>query len=302
MALVYWTADGAGKVGGVPGAMFRWIRTQGSADLIVYGGDVYNNGRPKEFAAFLEQVDHNLTNLCEVAGNHDWNSRSDSPQTGEIPSGYETFWNRFPPPASRQPIDAAKRGGARYEHFIDISGWRLIFLDTGPCKGNPWPMGDPGRVAWLKETIAGGPGRRQVVFAHHSRVSTGKHGNNPNVDTLWRTLFEPVSGAPLVALTVAGHDHNVSLYGPRSKDRPEQESVEFSRGIHVLVNGAGGQGHDAAFVGTPPDLFFDDDHFCITRLRLTEEAAVVDILSFGTNDPPTKTTPDVLKSLVIRPS
>lgn len=278
--------------------MFRWLRAEGAADLIIYGGDVYNSGKPKEFETFLEQVDHNVTNLCEVAGNHDWKSRSHSTQTGEIPSGYEGFWSRFPPPASRQPIDATKRGGARYEHFIDIGGWRLICLDTGPCKEDPWPMGDNGRLTWLQQTIASGPGRRQIVFCHHSRLSSGKHGNNPNVDGLWRALFD-ATGTPLVALTVAGHDHNVSLYGPRPQVKPEAGSVDFSRGVHLLVNGAGGEGHDLGFLGSKPDLFFDADHFCMTRIRLADASAVVEVLGFGSDDPPSKVTPELMMTLQI---
>ena len=31
----------------------RWIRTQNNADLIVYGGDVYDSGTPEEFQAML---------------------------------------------------------------------------------------------------------------------------------------------------------------------------------------------------------------------------------------------------------
>jgi hypothetical protein len=207
----------------------------------------------------------------------------------------------FAPPASRQPIDATKRGGARYEHFHDIGGWRLIFLDTGRCADDPWPMGDPARAEWLRAAIAGGPGRSQIVFAHHSRLSRGKHGDNPEVDELWRTLFD-AGGTPLVALTVAGHDHNVSIYGPRPRLTPEAGSVDFGGGVHVMVNGAGGHGHDAGFRGTRPDVFFDDDRYCLTRLTLNGAgSADVVVLSFGGNDPPTETQPAVLATLPLRP-
>ncbi len=301
MPIIYWTADGAGKVGDVPQALFTWMRANGSPELIVYGGDVYNRGKPKEFAKFFVQVGGDVSDLCETAGNHDWKITSESPATGEIPIGYEQFWSQFPPPASQQPIDQSKRGGARYEHFHDLAGWRLIFLDTGPCEDNPWPMSDNQRIEWLKRTIRSGAGRNQIVFAHHSRLSFGKHGDNPTIDQLWRSLFDPVTSKPLVAFTLAGHDHNVSVYGPRPLENPESGTVSFEQGIHVIVNGAGGLGHDAGFRGTKPDLFFDDDHFCITRINFrNDRAADVDILSFGKNDPPTKSEPKVLMSLPIR--
>jgi hypothetical protein len=263
---------------------------------------VYGDGTPEEFELFFEQMDHNVAGLCETPGNHDWNTRSKSAAMGEIPSGYEAFWSRFAPPLSQQPIDASKRGGARYEHFADLAGWRLIFLDTGPCEHNPWPMGDPARVAWLRQTLSGAPGRAKMVFAHHSRLSRGKHGDIDDVDALWQTLFDANTGAPLVALTMAGHDHNVSVYGPRPRSHPRNGSVEFAKGIHIVVNGAGGRGHDTGFVGTTPDLFFDDDNYCVSRINLLNgTAADVDFLSFGPKkDPPAGVTPTALRTLQIR--
>ena len=300
MALVYWTADGAGHVGQTPNVLIRWIRSHGSPDLIVNGGDVYENGTDAEFERFFNQMDRNVRDLCETPGNHDWNSPATSPATGDIPGGYEAFWSRFSPPSSQQPIDKTKRGGARYEHIRDINGWRLIFLDTGPCKGHPWPMGDANRTDWLRRVLSETPGRAKIIFAHHSRLSRGKHGDIRDVDGLWRTLFSAATGAPLASLTMAGHDHNVSVYGPRPSSHPEGGSVAFAQGIHVIVNGAGGHGHDLGWRGTRPE-FFDEDNFCVTRINLLDaRSADVDILSFGPNNPPTVTVPAVLKTITIR--
>ena len=55
---------------------------------------------------------------------------------------------------------------------------------------------------------------------------------------------------------VGGHDHNVSLYGPRPRSLPEAGSVPFAQGVYILVNGAAGAGHYEPKVGTPPDLLF----------------------------------------------
>src|SRR5262249_2030287 len=97
-------------------------------------------------------------------------------------------------------------------------------------------------------------------------------------------LFD-AAGTPRVACTLGGHDHNVSVYGPRSKNDPEGASVPFDRGIHVIVNGAGGSGHYSGGLfafGTRPDIFFDDDNFCRTRINLIDgRTADVDLLNFG---------------------
>lgn len=308
MSFVYWFSDGAGQgvnIGGpdnktpIPTALIRWIRTKGSPALIIYGGDVYPGGNTKSFTEFFKQMDRDVRLMCETPGNHDWADDPHMPHIGRIPHGYDIFWRDHP--ESRQPVDISKRGGAKYEHFIDLEGWRLIFLDTGDYRNNPWPAGDHARATWLQNTLQ--PGRSNIIVAHHSRLSRGRHGDNDDLHALWRMLFD-AAGAPRAAFTLAGHDHNVSVYGPRSRDNPKGASVAPEKGIHVFVNGAGGDGHysqDGFFglgvSGTKPDIFADDEHFCVTRINLIDaRSADVDVLSFGTS---AKTDPvPVANSLV----
>jgi hypothetical protein len=298
MSLVYWFSDGAGHGltrGGpsgttpIPTLMVRWIRANGSPDLIVYGGDVYPSGNSDAFMRFFEQMDNDVTLMCETPGNHDWQDDPNMPGVGRIPHGYETFWKAHP--ESKQPIDETKTRGARYEHFIDLDGWRFLFLDTGDYdNGHPWPDGDQARVTWLTTSLQ--PGRANVVVAHHSRLSRGRHGDNDRLDPLWRMLFDE-HGTPRVAFTLGGHDHNVSVYKPRSRTNPTGAAVAFAAGISIIVNGAGGDGHYsqkggfAGFVlgidGTKPDQFADDEHFCVTRINVIDaRSADVDLLDFGT--------------------
>ena len=304
MAVVYWCADCAGNgVGSVFQTFVRWIRANDTPELIINGGDVYNDGADDEFDLFLQQVDGKVSDMCETPGNHDWRTRAKSPLGGKIPSGYEKFWGAH---SSQQPIDTTKITGARYEHSKDIGGWRFVFLDTGPCEDDhtPWPVGNPERMTWLRKIITEKPGRATMVFAHHSRLSFGKHGDIEEVDALWQALFD--GDVPRVSLTMAGHDHNVSVYGPRPRTNPSEGSVDFAKGVHVVVSGAGGRGHDAGNDGTRPDPspvgFFDDDNYCLTRINLlSATAADVEILSFGPDkNPPESTVPTLLHRLQIR--
>ena len=299
MPAVFFFADGVGNVGDTSTTLVRWIRRQQPA-LIVYGGDVYDSGTVAEFQRFFRQMDENVADLCEVAGNHDWESHSDASHPDRIPVNYEAFWSRFPPPLSHQPIDASKRGGARYDHVKDIADWRLVFVDTGPCNRHKWPMNDDSRRVWLNRVITETPGRAKIVFAHHSRLSKGKHGDIDNVDPLWRTLFDARTSRPFVAMTIAGHDHNVSVYDPRPMNDPGSGAVPFANGIHVVVNGAGGEGRDMFIWGSSPD-FKDRRNFCVTKIDLiSPTAADVSILGFGSNDPPTVAEPTLLKTIEIR--
>ena len=306
MPLVCWFSDGVGVdvvQGGpnndipMPTILARWMRSQ-SPDLIVYGGDVYKKGKTEEFDAFFEQVDQDVTKMCEPAGNHDWKDAGEVQGKGRIPRGYEDFWSRHP--ESMQAIDNEKRGAARYDHFLDLGGWRLIFVDTGDYKNNPWPSGDGTRKEWLKTTLT--PGRANILLAHHSRVSCGNHGHNSKLDDLWDSLFDDTG--PRVAFTLGGHDHNVNIYGPRSRTDPEGASVSFSQGIHMFVNGAGGDGHYhcgsgvlSFLPGKKGDVFSDHDNYFVTRIHLIDDhSADVDVVSFGTEG---KATPvAVAQSLV----
>jgi Calcineurin-like phosphoesterase len=282
VSVIYWTADGAGAwLEEDPALLNRWIVAQGDATLIINGGDVYLRGTDAEYALFAEQMDNDLSLICQTPGNHDWKTYTESPETGLIPSGYEKFWSAHAPPLSKQPIDTTKTGGARYEHFMDVDGWRLIFLDTGICRDFPWPSGDEERTAWLRQAVQSKPGRAKIVFAHHSRLSYGMHGDNSGVEAIWQELFDD-AGAPLAVCTIAGHDHNVSLYGPRPRSDPESGSVPFAQGIYMMVNGAGGVGLYAGYDGTEPDLLFEYMSYCVTRIRLDDaRKARFDILGFG---------------------
>lgn len=300
MSVIYWTSDGAGAgVGDIPALLNRWIVAQGDATLIINGGDVYQTGTDADYVLFAQQMGGDLSRICQTPGNHDWMTHSQSPQTGRIPAGYEAFWSGHAPPLSKQPIDTTKKGGARYEHFMDVDGWRLIFLDTGHCETSPWPEDDAGRTQWLRQTLRSKPGRAKIVFAHHSRLSYGTHGDNPGVEAVWQALFD-AAGAPLVACTIAGHDHNVSLYGPRPRNDPEAGSVPFAQGIYVTVNGAGGAGFYVPDAGTKPDLLFDDESFCITRVTLdSAQTARIDVLGFGAT-PNGQTVPQVIGGFAIQ--
>ena len=306
MAKVYWFSDGAGAdvdKGGpdgntpIPTMMIRWIRSQ-PADLIVYGGDVYKAGTPEEFGQFFTQMDHDVSLMCAPAGNHDWKDAGDVPPKGRIPRGYEAFWSAHP--ESKQPIAVALQGAARYDHFIDLDRWRLIFVDTGDYDRNPWP-GDESRRTWLRTTLQ--PGRANILLGHHSRISCGHHGHNRKLNALWNSLFD--QSGPRVAFTLAGHDHNVNVYGPRSRTDPEGTSVPFAQGIHVLVNGAGGDGHyhcGSGITGLLPgkkgDTFSDDDSYCLTRVNLIDErSADVDVISFGTQ---ARTNPVAIPESLVR--
>jgi hypothetical protein len=86
-SFIYWTSDGGGTDdGGIRvRELHNWIMQQGDADLIVYGGDIYQGGTTQDFAQFFAQMGGNVSLMCETAGKPVW-----------IQSGRETKTKRPP--------------------------------------------------------------------------------------------------------------------------------------------------------------------------------------------------------------
>ena len=94
---VYWTSDGGGEGGGgVARVLSRWIRTRASPSLIVYGGDVYHDGKAREFDHFRQQVG-DLSLMCETAGNHDWHTDDTTSATGRFRQATKRFGTSIAP-------------------------------------------------------------------------------------------------------------------------------------------------------------------------------------------------------------
>jgi len=278
--VIYWLADGCGKgVNDVARHLTTWIGKQGDAECVIYGGDVYDRGKADEFAQVPSQLG-DLSKVAALPGNHDWKTVS-SDAGVEFPREFDAFWRDHAPPLSKRPLELTKTGSARYDCALRVGDWDLILVDTavaGEDEG-AWPKDDAGRIEWLESKLAG-PGRSRILFTHHSRLSSGSHDDQPGIDSLWRQLFDPNTGTPRVALTVAGHDHNCSLYEPRLANS-SKKATGSKVGVWIHVNGAGGRYLVTHSGGTTPDRKYGDG-FCVTRIQLlSAKAAELDLFSFG---------------------
>jgi hypothetical protein len=132
MAFVYRTSDGAGDSGrDRPRHEAMDAKQRQSITDRVQRRRVQPWHRRISSINFFDQFGRDMSLVCETAANHDWKSTTNSASTGRIPSGYETFWRNAGP--SNQPVDLAKRSGGRYDHVIDLGGWRLISSTVIGC-------------------------------------------------------------------------------------------------------------------------------------------------------------------------
>jgi hypothetical protein len=131
-------------------------------------------------------------------------------------------------------------------YSYDLGNWHIVVLNsclehkpavwkaTGEREKQVECVG-PGPVQeqWLRDDLAAPENQSVCTLAywHHPRFSSGNHGDNPSVATLWNTLYE--AGADVV---LNGHDHDYERFAPQNpQGLPDPE-----QGIRQFVVGTGG--------------------------------------------------------------
>ena len=154
--------------------------------------------------------------------------------------------------------DSAAGAAAAIEYFglpprgyysYNLGSWHIVVLNTncGPAGG--CGPGSP-QKAWLRRDLAAHRARCTLAYAHHPRWSSGLHGSDSTLASLWRELA--VGG---VDVYLAGHDHHYELFAPID-------------GIRSFVVGTGGRSHYPVFGRLPKSVAMNDDTFGVLRLRL----------------------------------
>lgn len=196
-------------------AVGRMVAAAGP-DRILYLGDVYGDYADYMTQTFGSAVDR----VSPTPGNHEW------PRSA---AEYLKFW-------------AAHDGPSSEYYSFTIAGWKVVSLNSEIPHGR-----GSAQLAWLRKELRP-PGTCRIAFFHRPRYSAGRHGDQPDMDPVWRVL------AGRATLVLAGHDHDIQRMQPR-------------QGITELVVGSGGHSHYALH-GYPRLAFGDDRHYGALRLHL----------------------------------
>lgn len=200
----------------------RLISTRRPVRLL-YLGDVYETGTAREFGAnYGPSYGILRQRTVPTPGNHEWPKRAE---------GYDVYW--------------AKDGRPPPDHYsFRVAGWQILSLNSeaGVFSGSP-------QVRWLRRQVSG-PGNCRLAFWHRPRFSAGGHGDDPDMNPLWRQM----SGK--VRLVLHGHEHNMQQLRPR-------------RGVTTLISGAGGRGHHEFDRSYPGLAWGNDRGYGALRLRLS---------------------------------
>lgn len=235
---VLW-AIGDGPDGDAPPRAVGELVNQGAADKLLYLGDVYEDfDEPERLTdptyegsyayLFTDAYGAIADRTAPTVGNHEWEDGA--------AAGYDTYWSDV----YDKPVQHYYRFGA--------GGWEVISLNS-----EVETDADDPQVRWLESELTE-PGTCRLVFLHRPRFSAGRHGDDPDLDDIWKRLEGHAT------LVVSGHDHDMQQLEPQG-------------GLVQLVSGAGGRGRYDVNEADERLVFSDDANDGALRLELTPGAA-----------------------------
>ena len=121
---------------------------------------------------------------------------------------------------------SAGLAGAGYYSYV-VGPWNVIALNSEVPSAEPVPR----RWMWLRNELSTKRPTCTAVYWHRPLFSSGRHGDNPDMRDVWRTLYEFN-----VDLVIGGHDHTYERFAPQDPDG----RFDPTRGIREFVVGTGG--------------------------------------------------------------
>ncbi len=174
-------------------------------------------------------------------GNHEW-----------LTPGAQGYRDYF-----RRRLEDIGVGDTMYYSF-DLGAWHFISLDSDCSKVGGCGKGDP-MVNWLRADLAAHDGRPTLVYHHHPRWSSGRHGSEHRLAALNAVLVADRD----VTIVLAGHDHFYERFGPMGVSGPQRGGVRY------FVVGTGGSNHTCGTgARVPGSEVVSCDAFGVLRLTL----------------------------------
>ena len=146
-------------------------------------------------------------------------------------------------------------------YSYDLGGWHLIALNSECHQIGGCGDSDP-QARWLRQDLEAHPRKCVLAYWHRPRFSSGPHGNDRDLDALWRIL----AGAR-ADVVLAGHDHDYERFTPMNAGGEADPE-----GVMQFVAGTGGRSHYKFRDPKPTSKARITGHHGVLRLQLTEQA------------------------------
>jgi len=115
-------------------------------------------------------------------------------------------------------------------YSYDLGAWHVVVLNSNCLQIGGCGPGSP-EEKWLSTDLFSHRTPCTLAYWHHPRWSSGEHGNNPLLGTIWQDLY----GAN-VDVVLNGHDHDYERFAPQDP----WGRADPAHGIREFVSGTGG--------------------------------------------------------------
>lgn len=220
-------------------ATARIIEQFPNATVITLGDNAYEQGTLQQFQDCYDPAWGQFKDRTHPAiGNHEYLTPG--------ASGYFTYFD-----------GAAGAPGKGYYSF-NLGSWHLIALNSNCSDVGGCGLNSP-EVQWLKADLAANQAKCTLAYWHHPRFSSGEHGNQVQMATIWDVLYQ--EGADLV---LSGHDHDYERFMPMDANG----NPDSTTGIREFVVGTGGKNYYKFNAIEPTSQVHAADVFGVLKLTL----------------------------------
>lgn len=202
------------------------------------GDNQYENGTLAAFQTSYQAAFGRFLGITwPVPGNHEYNTAG--------ASGYYSYFG-------------ARAGDpAKGYYSYELGAWHVVALNSN-CSAVGGCGSGSAQDQWLKADLAAHPAMCTVAYVHYPRFSSGEHGDNTSMTTLFADLV-----AAKAELVLSGHDHDYERFEPMTA-----AGVADPAGVRQFVVGTGGKNHYAITTVRAGSQVHDDATYGALALTL----------------------------------
>lgn len=187
--------------------------------VFTLGDNAYQNGSLGEYQKYYHPSwGRHLKRTRPVVGNHEYRTPG--------AAGYFQYYG-----------DRAGDPSKGYYSFDVSPDWHVVAINSSQ-EGRDAAATDLGpnseQYRWLERDLDANVGKNVIAMWHHPRFSSGAHGDNDELDAIWRLLY--LKG---VDIALWGHDHHYERFHAMD-GRGKREDLN---GVRAFVVGTGGKNH-----------------------------------------------------------